>query len=71
MDGIVVVSGGGTGIGKAVVGTFARAGRRVVIIGRREGVLGRRGSRDRRSGSYGAATAQAIQVNGGALPGRG
>jgi len=39
MDGIAVVSGGGTGIGKAVAGTFARDGRRVVIVGRREGVL--------------------------------
>src|SRR5438105_6792397 len=39
MDGIVVVSGGGTGIGKAVARTFIRDGRRVVIVGRREGVL--------------------------------
>jgi 3-oxoacyl-[acyl-carrier protein] reductase len=39
MDGIAVVSGGGTGIGKAVAGTFARDGRRVVIVGRRERVL--------------------------------
>jgi 3-oxoacyl-[acyl-carrier protein] reductase len=38
MDGIVVVSGGGTGIGKAVAETFARDGRRVVIGGRREPV---------------------------------
>src|SRR5438552_822355 len=39
MDGIAVVSGGGTGIGKAVARTFIRDGRRVVIVGRREGVL--------------------------------
>ena len=39
MDGIVVVSGGGTGIGRAIGAAFADAGRRVVIIGRRSDVL--------------------------------
>ena len=37
----VVVSGGGTGIGKAVAARFASGGDRVVVIGRRSGVLER------------------------------
>jgi 3-oxoacyl-[acyl-carrier protein] reductase len=36
---IVVVSGGGTGIGRAAAGRFALAGDEVTIIGRREDVL--------------------------------
>jgi 3-oxoacyl-[acyl-carrier protein] reductase len=36
---LVVVSGGGTGIGRAVARRFARAGDRVAILGRRESVL--------------------------------
>jgi 3-oxoacyl-[acyl-carrier protein] reductase len=35
----VVISGGGTGIGRAIAGSFAAAGDRVTIIGRRERVL--------------------------------
>jgi 3-oxoacyl-[acyl-carrier protein] reductase len=35
----VVVSGGGTGIGRAVAERFAKDGDEVVILGRREGVL--------------------------------
>lgn len=36
---VVVVSGGGTGIGRAVAERFARQGDRVTVLGRRAGVL--------------------------------
>jgi 3-oxoacyl-[acyl-carrier protein] reductase len=36
---IVVVSGGGTGMGRAIARSFALAGERVVILGRRQDVL--------------------------------
>jgi 3-oxoacyl-[acyl-carrier protein] reductase len=39
MDRVVVVSGGGTGIGRAIARRFAVAGDEVTIIGRRENVL--------------------------------
>src|SRR5258707_497999 len=41
MSRIVVVSGGGTGIGRAVAAAFAADGDQVVIVGRREDVLKR------------------------------
>ncbi len=36
---VVVITGGGTGIGRAAAAAFARGGDRVVILGRREHVL--------------------------------
>ncbi len=36
---LVVVTGGGTGIGRAFAGVFAAEGEQVVLVGRREGVL--------------------------------
>jgi 3-oxoacyl-[acyl-carrier protein] reductase len=41
MNRIVVVSGGGTGIGRATAAAFAAGGDQVVIVGRREDVLKR------------------------------
>jgi len=35
----VVITGGGTGIGKASAMSFARSGDQVIIVGRREGIL--------------------------------
>jgi len=39
MERVVVVSGGGTGMGRAIARSFAMDGDRVVILGRRTGVL--------------------------------
>jgi len=39
MNRIVVVSGGGTGMGRAIARAFSRDGERVVILGRRQHVL--------------------------------
>lgn len=36
---LVVVTGGGTGMGRAIAGVFAAEGEQVVLVGRREGVL--------------------------------
>jgi 3-oxoacyl-[acyl-carrier protein] reductase len=40
----VVVSGGGTGMGRAIAGSFAADGRPVLILGRREDVLAKAGA---------------------------
>jgi 3-oxoacyl-[acyl-carrier protein] reductase len=53
MDRTVVVSGGGTGMGRAIAGSFAVDGDRVLIVGRREEVLegaAERLNRDARAG---------------------
>jgi 3-oxoacyl-[acyl-carrier protein] reductase len=39
MERTIVISGGGTGIGRAIARSFATAGDRVTILGRREAVL--------------------------------
>jgi 3-oxoacyl-[acyl-carrier protein] reductase len=39
MDRVVIVSGGGTGIGRAVARRFAADGDRVLLVGRRDRVL--------------------------------
>ncbi|MGA3524411.1 SDR family NAD(P)-dependent oxidoreductase [Melissospora conviva] len=41
MERVVVISGGGTGIGRATAELFARQGERVVLVGRRAEVLAR------------------------------
>ena len=41
MERVVVVSGGGTGIGRATAELFARQGEQVVLVGRRAEVLAR------------------------------
>jgi 3-oxoacyl-[acyl-carrier protein] reductase len=42
----IVVTGGGTGIGRAVAAWFVDNGDAVIIIGRREGVLKRTADED-------------------------
>jgi 3-oxoacyl-[acyl-carrier protein] reductase len=49
----VVVSGGGTGIGRATAAAFAADGDRVTLLGRREHVL--RAAAEELAGEYGAA----------------
>ena len=63
----VVVTGGGTGIGRAIAAAFAGQGDQVTITGRRAAPLN--------AASLGAAwaghiTGQIIHVNGGAYLGR-
>jgi NAD(P)-dependent dehydrogenase (short-subunit alcohol dehydrogenase family) len=64
LDGkIALVTGGGSGIGRAVAETFARAGARLVLAGRREGPLRETA---RACGGEGAAIALAGDVTSAA-----
>ena len=70
-----VVSGGGTGIGRAIAARLAADGAEVVIVGRRAEVL----ATDEVAAAVahlaapdaGWTTGQILQVNGGMLQGRG
>ncbi|MFI6447209.1 SDR family NAD(P)-dependent oxidoreductase [Kitasatospora sp. NPDC050543] len=63
---LAVVSGGGTGIGRAIAHAFAADGHRVVVLGRRAEVL----EQARASPAAGYLTGQVIGLNGGAVLGR-
>jgi 3-oxoacyl-[acyl-carrier protein] reductase len=58
----VIVSGGGTGIGRAVAEAFARCGDRVWILGRREPVLARTAAEINRDVGTEAVTAHAVDL---------
>jgi 3-oxoacyl-[acyl-carrier protein] reductase len=62
MSRVVVISGGGTGIGRAVAQTFAADGDDVVIIGRREKVLARAAEEITRSAGRGTVTPVAADL---------
>jgi 3-oxoacyl-[acyl-carrier protein] reductase len=61
-DRTVVVSGGGTGIGRAIAHRFATAGDRVLIIGRRLGVLEEAAKVIAASGAPGAVQVAALDL---------
>jgi 3-oxoacyl-[acyl-carrier protein] reductase len=58
----VIVSGGGTGIGKAIAAAFARAGERVLILGRRPDVLEQTADELNASGAAGRVTSQVVDL---------
>jgi 3-oxoacyl-[acyl-carrier protein] reductase len=61
-DRTVVVSGGGTGIGRAVARRFAAAGDRVLILGRRPGVLEEAAKDINAAGGPGAVQVAALDL---------